>query len=119
MLQFKGPATSKGSATADADMRRRALLAVVDSFRPIETALEIGSRGKNGNADLMKDRRKALTRAIQRRGLAQVSTSSEDPAADLKNEGVSPDEDVAMAGQEEIDVCSTLVSCRHHLIQSF
>lgn len=108
VLQFKGSAASQGSANAAADMRRRALLVAVDSFRPSETALEIGSRGKNGNADLMKDRRKALTRAIQRRGLAQAS-NSEDPAADLKNEGIAPDVDVEMAGQEEIDVCLTLI----------
>ncbi|KAI9463699.1 ATP-dependent RNA helicase DBP10 [Lactarius psammicola] len=102
VLHFKGSATSKGSADANADTRRRALLAAVDSFRPSETALEIGSRGKNGNADLMKERRKALTRAIERRGLAQVPNGG-GAAIELNNEGISPGKGIEMAGQEEID----------------
>ena len=114
VLQFKRPATSEGSTDAYADTRRRALLVAVDSFRPSETALEIGSRGKNGNADLMKDRRKALTRAVERRGLAQVSNGGA-PATELNNGSIiSQGEGLEMAGQEEIDVCSTLISCKHY-----
>ena len=108
VLQFKGPATSKGSA---ADTRRRALLAAVDSFRPNETALEIGSRGKNGNADLMKDRRKALTRAVERRGLAQMSIGGS-PATEQHSGSNSPGEVVEIADQEQIDVRFTLISCK-------
>ena len=109
VLQFKGPATSKGSADPYADTRRRALLAAVDSFRPNETALEIGSRGKNGNADLMKDRRKALTRAMERRELAQPSIGGS-PATEQHNGDNSPGEGVEMADQEQIDVRFTLIS---------
>ncbi|KAF8274599.1 P-loop containing nucleoside triphosphate hydrolase protein [Lactarius quietus] len=101
VLQFKGLGTSEGSA-ANADTRRRALLAAVDSFRPSETALEIGSRGKNGNADLMKDRRKALTRATERRRLAQVSIGGR-PTTKLDNGSNLPGEGLEMAGEEEID----------------
>jgi ATP-dependent RNA helicase DDX54/DBP10 len=108
VLQFKGSTTNKGSADACADTRRRALLAVVDSFRPNETALEIGSRGKNGNADLMKDRRKALTRAMERRALAQPSIGS--PATEQNNGSNSSGDGVEMADQEEIDVHFTLIS---------
>ena len=113
VLQFKRPATSQGSVDAYADTRRRALLAAVDSFRPSETALEIGSRGKNSNADLMKDRRKALTRAMERRELAQVSIGG-GPATELNNGTISSGEGLEMAGQEEIDVCSTLISCKRY-----
>jgi ATP-dependent RNA helicase DDX54/DBP10 len=118
VLQFKGSTTSKGPADAYADTRRRALLAAVDSFRPNETALEIGSRGKNGNADLMKDRRKALTRAIERRGLAQPSIGNS-PATEQHNSGNSPGEGVEMANQEEIDVRFTLISRKRRLDSNF
>ncbi|KAH9083614.1 P-loop containing nucleoside triphosphate hydrolase protein [Lactarius deliciosus] len=100
VLRIKGSATITSSADPDADTRRRALLTVVDSFRPSETALEIGSRGKNGNAGLMKERRKALTRAVERRGLAQISGG--DAETELKNGGISPGEGIEMADQEEI-----------------
>ncbi|KAI9442286.1 DEAD-domain-containing protein [Lactarius indigo] len=101
VLQIKGSATITSSANADGDTRRRALLTAVDSFRPSETALEIGSRGKNGNAGLMKERRKALTRAVERRGLAQVSGSG-NAATELKHVDISPGEGLEMADQEEI-----------------
>ena len=113
VLQLKRPATSEGSADPYADTRRRALLAAVDSFRPSETALEIGSRGKTGNADLMKDRRKALKRAVERRGLAQVSVGGA-LATELNNGSILPGESLEMASQEEIDVHSTLISCKHY-----
>ena len=90
------------------DKRRHALLAAVDSFRPIETALEIGSRGKNGNSDLMKERRKALTKARERRKIIQVTDGGV---------GVAENEDhsreVEMADESDIDVCSTILSCLH------
>ncbi|KAI0276576.1 P-loop containing nucleoside triphosphate hydrolase protein [Russula aff. rugulosa BPL654] len=74
VLRLKGHAVGKNTVVEDE--RRRALLAAVDSFRPIETALEIGSRGKNGNADLMKERRKALTKAMVRREIIQIPDGS-------------------------------------------
>ncbi|KAH9016217.1 P-loop containing nucleoside triphosphate hydrolase protein [Lactarius hengduanensis] len=101
VLRIKGSATIISSADPDADTRRRALLTAVDSFRPSETALEIGSRGKNGNAGLMKERRKALTRAVERRGFAQISSGG-GSATEPKNGGISPGEGIEMADQEEI-----------------
>ncbi|KAI9466851.1 hypothetical protein BJY52DRAFT_1219727 [Lactarius psammicola] len=79
MLQdpFKGLATSKGSVDANADTRRHALLAAVGA-------------------------EEALTRAMERRGLAQVSRGG-GAAIELKNEGISPGECVDMAGQKETD----------------
>ena len=82
------------------DERRRALLAAVDSFRPIETALEIGSRGKNGNADLMKERRKALTKAMERREMIQVPDGGVGAA-----ENDDHSQEVEMADESDINVC--------------
>jgi ATP-dependent RNA helicase DDX54/DBP10 len=93
------------------DDRRRALLAVVDSFRPVETALEIGSRGKNGNADLMKERRKALSKAMERREVIRVSGGGGGTA---ENEDHSREAgDVEMADDSDINVCSTKILRRH------
>jgi ATP-dependent RNA helicase DDX54/DBP10 len=84
------------------DKRRSALIAAVDSFRPIETALEIGSRGKSGNADLMKERRKALTKAMERRETIQVSDGGV---------GAAESKEVEMADESDINVGSTIFSC--------
>lgn len=104
VLRLKNHAV--GENTVVEDERRRALLAAVDSFRPIETALEIGSRGKNGNADLMRERRKALTKAMERREMIQVPDGGV---------GVAENEDhsreVEMADENDINVCSTNFSC--------
>jgi ATP-dependent RNA helicase DDX54/DBP10 len=98
---LKGHAVGK-SLVAE-DERRRALLAAVDSFRPVETALEMGSRGKNGNADLMKERRKALTKAMVRREMIQVS---DDGVGAAENEDHSREAgDVEMADDSDINVC--------------
>jgi ATP-dependent RNA helicase DDX54/DBP10 len=90
------------------DERRRALLAVVDSFRPVETALEIGSRGKNGNADLMKERRKALGKAMERREMTRVSDGGGENEDHSREAG-----DVEMADDNDINVCLTKFSRRH------
>ncbi|KAI0355552.1 ATP-dependent RNA helicase DBP10 [Trametes cingulata] len=58
------------------EARRRALLKVVDSFRPTETILEIGARGNAETAQLMKQRRKALSKAAQRASLASTSAAA-------------------------------------------
>ena len=58
------------------EAKRRALLKVVDSFRPSETILEIGARGNAETAALMKQRRKALTKAAKRASLASTSAAA-------------------------------------------
>jgi ATP-dependent RNA helicase DDX54/DBP10 len=109
VLRIKGHGVGKSPVIEDE--RRRALLAAVDSFRPVETALEIGSRGKNGNADLMKERRKALTKAMVRRETIQVSDGGGGAA---ENEDHTREAgDVEMADDHEIDVSSTYFSRRH------
>jgi ATP-dependent RNA helicase DDX54/DBP10 len=95
------------TSPVDDDERRRALLAAVDSFRPVETALEIGSRGKNGNAELMKGRRKVLSKAMERREKVQVPVGG--AGADEDEECSRKTGVVAMADDEDIDVRPTTV----------
>ena len=99
------------TSPADEDERCRVLLAAVDSFRPVETALEIGSRGKNGNAELMKERRKTLSRAMERR--EKVKVSVDDGGADENADYSRKTGDLEMADDEDIDVRPTIVSCGH------
>jgi ATP-dependent RNA helicase DDX54/DBP10 len=101
VLRLKGHVVGKNAMVEDE--RRRALLVAVDSFRPIETALEIGSRGKSGNADLMKERRKALTKAMGRRERIQVPDGGVGAA---ENEDHS--REVEMADESDINVRSTI-----------
>jgi ATP-dependent RNA helicase DDX54/DBP10 len=109
VLRLKGHAVGKSPVVQDE--RRRVLLAAVDSFRPVETALEIGSRGKNGNADLMKERRKALTKAMERRETIQVPDGG---AGAAENEVHSREAgDVEMADEQDIDVSLIDFSRRH------
>jgi len=106
VLRLKGHAVEENAVVEDE--RRRALLAAVDSFRPIETALEIGSRGKNGNADLMKERRKALTKARGRRETIQLPDGGVGTA-----ENGDHSREVEMADECHINVRSTNLSCLH------
>jgi ATP-dependent RNA helicase DDX54/DBP10 len=109
VLRLKGLAV--GVTPVHEDERRRALLAAVHSFRPAETALEIGSRGKNGNAELMKERRKALSKAVGRREKVQVPDGGGGAA---ENEDYTREAgDVEMPEDEDIDVCSVFFSCEH------
>jgi ATP-dependent RNA helicase DDX54/DBP10 len=104
VLRLKGLAVT--ATPPYEDQRRRALLAAVNSFRPVETALEIGSRGKNGNAGLMKERRKALSKAVERRKMFQVTDGG--GCADEDEDYSREVGDVEMADDEDIDVCSTI-----------
>ncbi|KAI0930438.1 hypothetical protein AcV5_007151 [Taiwanofungus camphoratus] len=70
--------TSAMERLAD-EARRKTLLQAVNSFRPAETVLEIGSRGNTETAALMKQRRKALSKAAQRASLASTSAVATAP----------------------------------------
>jgi ATP-dependent RNA helicase DDX54/DBP10 len=59
--------------------KRKELLKVVSSFRPNETAFEIGKRGEAGSAALMRERRKALTKAVGRAGVLKEPEEKEVP----------------------------------------
>ncbi|KAL4246031.1 DEAD box helicase family protein [Abortiporus biennis] len=71
--------------------KRKTLLRAVGSFRPSETVLEIGARGNQETATLMKQRRKALEKSAHRIALAaQMSTI---PHAEESAHVVEDDED--------------------------
>lgn len=91
----------------EAEEKRKQLLRTVNSFRPAETALEIGTRGKTGNAALMKDRRKALSKAVERAAMASTSASAivqDDSDEEDGVEGGGGMEGVEMADEAEIAV---------------
>ncbi|KAI0743513.1 ATP-dependent RNA helicase DBP10 [Daedaleopsis nitida] len=88
------------AAKLEEEAKRRALLKVVDSFRPAETILEIGARGNAETAALMKQRRKALSKAAQRASLA--STSAAAMAVD-DNAGATERDDGDSDGPEMAD----------------
>ncbi|KAA1473930.1 DEAD-domain-containing protein [Dentipellis sp. KUC8613] len=104
VLLVKGKGAAELAKKQDETEKRKQLLKAVNSFRPSETALEIGSKGKNGNAALMQERRKALKKAAER----AVVYASAAAAAEEEDEDEDEDEndveggDVEMADEEEI-----------------
>nr|VWO95026.1 ATP-dependent RNA helicase CshA (EC [Ganoderma boninense] len=89
------------------EAKRRALLKLVDAFRPAETIIEVGARGNAETAALMKQRRKALSKAAQRASLASTSTAA--VVADEEEEGDGhgrhggeSDEEPEMANEADI-----------------
>ncbi|KAI0699545.1 DEAD-domain-containing protein [Cytidiella melzeri] len=85
----------------DEDRRRKELLKAVSAFKPSETVLEIGARGNAETAALMKQRRKALSKAAIR---AQVASTSSAAVQDDEgeDEGVGAKDEIMMADEAEI-----------------
>ncbi|KAI0093069.1 DEAD-domain-containing protein [Irpex rosettiformis] len=98
---------NKGEADVEKKLqeekRRKELLKAVSMFKPNETVLEIGARGNPETAALMKQRRKALSKAAQR---AQIASTSRAAAQDdEESEGAvqdGSDDEVEMADEAEI-----------------
>ncbi|KAI0316257.1 DEAD-domain-containing protein [Amylostereum chailletii] len=85
----------------DEDEKRKVLLQAVNSFKPTETALEIGTKGKTGNADLMKQRRKALIKAVERAAASSSSVlAAEESEEEVDGGGLA--NDVEMADEADI-----------------
>ncbi|OBZ67153.1 ATP-dependent RNA helicase DBP10, partial [Grifola frondosa] len=84
--------------------RRKALLKVVDSFRPAETVLEIGARGNTETAALMKQRRKALSKAARRASLASTSAAALAADEDHVEEDVDAGDAEDMEMADEVDI---------------
>jgi ATP-dependent RNA helicase DDX54/DBP10 len=78
--------------------KRKALLDSISSFAPTETVFEVGKKGDTGNAELMKARRRALSKAAKRVGLATTS------AVAVEEEDDQHDQDVQMANEDDIAV---------------
>ena len=83
--------------------KRAALLKVINSFTPVETVFEVAhkthkGKGTETTATLMKERRKALKKAVNRAAL--VSIPKEEP----EDEEEPTSRMVAMAGEDDIAV---------------
>ncbi|EOR03745.1 ATP-dependent RNA helicase DBP10 [Wallemia ichthyophaga EXF-994] len=63
---FEGTAAETMQVDDETAQKRADLLSVVNGFRPNETVFEIGHRGNNDSAKLMKERRKDLAKAEYR-----------------------------------------------------
>ena len=88
---------AKEAEEEEMERKKAALLAAVHSFRPLETVFEIGSRGKSSGVLLMKDRRKALAKAVSR----SLPTST--PVAEESDEQ-EDHSDIEMADENDIEV---------------
>ncbi|PIL36115.1 transporter [Ganoderma sinense ZZ0214-1] len=88
------------------EAKRRALLKLVDAFRPAETIIEVGARGNAETAALMKQRRKALSKAAQRASLASTSAAAlvaDDEEGDGHGrDGDESGEEPEMANEDDI-----------------
>ncbi|KZW00235.1 DEAD-domain-containing protein [Exidia glandulosa HHB12029] len=85
-----------GTKSSD-EAARTALLSAVNAFRPAETVFELGTRGKAGAAALMKDRRKALAKAVHRAPVASTSALPEverAPATPLAVQDAADEQDI-------------------------
>ncbi|KAG8849344.1 ATP-dependent RNA helicase dbp10 [Tulasnella sp. 330] len=76
---------------------RQEMLQMVNTFRPHETVFEVGAKGKSSGALLMKERRKALVKAVER---APVRTLAKPNFGD--NTCIAPTPTLEMADDAEI-----------------
>ncbi|KAI5120302.1 hypothetical protein M0805_005806 [Coniferiporia weirii] len=90
--------TSSDETMEKEEEARKTLLKAVNAFSPAETVFEIGSRGKSTSAALMKDRRKALQKARERRVTSTSIAVDED-----ETEEIIPSADVEMADEDDIE----------------
>lgn len=103
---FRSKDVSIAVKKLEAEDKRKALLQTVNAFKPLETVLEIGARGNTETANLMKQRRKALCKAVER--AAHAATSSRPIVEEAEEEdgkdgnGSDEGEEVEMADEATI-----------------
>jgi ATP-dependent RNA helicase DDX54/DBP10 len=94
--------------TREMEEKRAAIVRAVSAFKPAETVFEVGTRGKaaTANAALMKERRKALAKAVERAGNSGPSSSAAVDADQGGDDGLGEagGGDVEMADEEDIAV---------------
>lgn len=92
--------------TREMEEKRAAIVRAVSAFKPAETVFEVGTRGKaaTANAALMKERRKALAKAVERAGNSGPSSSAAVDADRGGDDGLGEagGGDVEMADEEDI-----------------
>lgn len=111
---FRNKDGTSATAKLAEEGKRKALLKAVNSFRPAETVLEIGSRGNTETAALMNKRRKALSKAAQRVALASTSAAAATSDHSDDEDGAVSEVDhegMEMADETEIAVCSPATIC--------
>lgn len=89
--------------------KRLAMVRAVGAFKPAETVFELGTRGKAGTATaaLMKERRKALAKAVER----TVPPASSSRTAEMESEDALPQGDVEIEMADEEDIMVRMVCC--------
>jgi ATP-dependent RNA helicase DDX54/DBP10 len=100
VLLHKGKHAAELVKRSGDDAKRKVLLQAVNGFRPSETVLELGAKGKTGNAELMKGRRKALRVAAERAAGPSMAVTAEDDDLDDPHST----NDMEMADEDEIEV---------------
>lgn len=114
---FAGTAAETMQVDEETAHKRADLLSVVNGFRPNETVFEIGQRGNNDSAKLMKERRKDLAKAEYRLHLKE----KERALAEEMDGEVAPGDTVKEADreeQEQADEDDIQVRCAVSLISS-
>lgn len=83
---------------------KSALLHAIESFTPPETVLELGAKGKNSNAVLMNDRRKALSKARERRLQVSEINNEQTHSTTVDDEDQVSEAEIEMADEQDIAV---------------
>lgn len=89
------------SNTHTMEAGRQALLRAVNAFKPSETVFEIGGKKNMANAALMKERRKALEKSVQRSQAASLAVTDQDVDEDDALP-VSESKPLEMADEDDI-----------------
>lgn len=115
-VQLNGGVNVSGTLAAQPDVMRAraALLAKVNSFTPVETVFEVGTRGKTPGAQIMQDRRRELAVIKKKQSVPKPKPAESDDETIEAEEGDVEMEDggvVAepqeMADEEELEVSFT------------
>jgi ATP-dependent RNA helicase DDX54/DBP10 len=89
------------------EARRKSLLKAVNAFRPAETVFEVGSKKDTANAALMKERRKALSKAAERAVVASSSAMVVDDDIDEEGQDEFDAGAMELADEDELAVCNS------------
>jgi ATP-dependent RNA helicase DDX54/DBP10 len=86
------------STKREGEEARKVLLRAVSSFRPSETVFETGGKSNVANSVLMKERRKALDKAVKRATVpaATVEEDEADAGADVQEMEMADEETIAV-----------------------
>lgn len=116
---FEGTAAETMQVDDETAQKRADLLSVVNGFRPNETVFEIGHRGNNDSAKLMKERRKDLAKAEYRLHLKEKEKAIAEEAdgevapGDTTKEADRDVQEQEQADEDDIEVGCGLSLCTH------